>query len=66
MACPDSRLQGSDDHHVKIWDINSEKAVATIESKANVCCVKFNPDSSNYSMDSSVFGFSLPCFVFGG
>lgn len=45
---PNMIASGSDDHHVKIWDINSEKAVATIESKANVCCVKFNPDSSNY------------------
>lgn len=45
---PQMVASGSDDHHVKIWDINSEKAVVDIESKANVCCVKFNPSSSNY------------------
>lgn len=36
---------GSDDSRVKIWSLNSEHSVATLEAKANVCCVKFNPFS---------------------
>ena len=43
----DSHLiaSGSDDSRVKIWSLNSEHSVATLEAKANVCCVKFNPES---------------------
>ena len=43
----DSHLMasGSDDSRVKIWSLNSEHSVATLEAKANVCCVKFNPQS---------------------
>ena len=43
----DSHLlaSGSDDSRVKIWSLNSEHSVATLEAKANVCCVKFNPFS---------------------
>jgi len=43
----DSHLMasGSDDSRVKIWSLNSEHSVATLEAKANVCCVKFNPHS---------------------
>lgn len=43
----DSQLlaSGSDDSRVKIWSLNSEHSVATLEAKANVCCVKFNPYS---------------------
>jgi len=43
----DSHLiaSGSDDSRVKIWSLNSEHSVATLEAKANVCCVKFNPQS---------------------
>lgn len=36
---------GSDDTKVKLWAINEEHSVASIEAKANVCCVRFNPDS---------------------
>lgn len=43
----DSHLMasGSDDSRVKIWSLNAEHSVATLEAKANVCCVKFNPHS---------------------
>ena len=30
---------------VKLWNINMEHSVQCIEAKANVCCVKFNPES---------------------
>lgn len=36
---------GSDDTKVKLWAINQEHSVTSIEAKANVCCVRFNPDS---------------------
>lgn len=44
----DTRLiaSGSDDARVKLWSINEEHSIATLEAKANVCCVKFNPKSS--------------------
>lgn len=43
----ESRLiaSGSDDARVKLWSINDEHSIATLEAKANVCCVKFNPKS---------------------
>lgn len=37
---------GSDDAHVKLWSTNTSRSVGCIEAKANVCCVKFNPQSS--------------------
>lgn len=44
----DTRLiaSGSDDSRVKLWSLNVEHSVASLEAKANVCCVKFNPRSS--------------------
>ena len=30
---------------VKLWHTNVEHSVASLEVKANVCCVKFNLDS---------------------
>ena len=30
---------------VKLWATNMEHSVSTLEAKANVCCVKFNPES---------------------
>lgn len=36
---------GSDDAKVKLWSSNQDHSIASIEAKANVCCVKFNPDS---------------------
>ncbi|XP_050676414.1 E3 ubiquitin-protein ligase COP1-like [Leptidea sinapis] len=37
---------GSDDARVKLWSLNAERSVATLEAKYNVCCVRFNPASS--------------------
>ncbi|XP_026672493.1 E3 ubiquitin-protein ligase COP1-like isoform X1 [Ceratina calcarata] len=37
---------GSDDARVKLWHLNNDHSVASLEAKANVCCVKFNPRSS--------------------
>lgn len=44
----DTRLvaSGSDDARVKLWSLNMDRSVASLEAKANVCCVKFNPKSS--------------------
>lgn len=44
----DTRLiaSGSDDARVKLWALNTDHSVASLEAKANVCCVKFNPSSS--------------------
>ncbi|KAK3851448.1 hypothetical protein Pcinc_041899 [Petrolisthes cinctipes] len=36
---------GSDDHKVKLWSLDSERSVTSLEAKANVCCVQFNPAS---------------------
>jgi len=36
---------GSDDARVKLWSTNMSHSVASLEAKANVCCVKFNPSS---------------------
>jgi E3 ubiquitin-protein ligase RFWD2 len=37
---------GSDDGRVKLWSLSCDHSVHTLEAKANVCCVKFNPRSS--------------------
>lgn len=61
----DSRLiaSGSDDARVKLWSINLEHSVASLEARANVCCVKFNPQSSYHlafgSADHSVHYYDL-------
>lgn len=39
---------GSDDAKVKLWATNMERSIATLEAKANVCCVKFNPSKRYY------------------
>ena len=36
----------SDDSRVKLWSTSQSHSVASLEAKANVCCVKFNPQSS--------------------
>lgn len=56
----DSKLlaSGSDDARVKLWSIDCENSVATLEVKtANVCCVKFNPKSSVHLAFGSVKKF---------
>ena len=36
---------GSDDARVKLWSTNVAQSLCSLETKANVCCVKFNPNS---------------------
>lgn len=61
----DGRLMasGSDDARVKLWSLNQEHSVATLEAKANVCSVKFNPSSSCHlafgSADQDVHYYDL-------
>lgn len=73
----DTRLiaSGSDDARVKLWSINEERSVATLEAKANICCVKFNPKSSCHlafgSADHDVHYYDLrnmtkPLCIFKG
>ena len=37
----------SDDGRVKLWSINNAHSIETVEVKANVCCVQFNPSIRN-------------------
>ncbi|CAL4062949.1 unnamed protein product, partial [Meganyctiphanes norvegica] len=48
---------GSDDHRVKLWSLDSERSLKSLEAKANVCCVQFNP-SSRYHL---AFGSADHC-----
>ncbi|CAG8556200.1 10038_t:CDS:10, partial [Ambispora leptoticha] len=72
---PTKLASGSDDTKVKIWSTTERHSVFTIESKANICCVKFNPDISHYiafgSADHHVHYYDLrhtrePVFVYKG
>jgi len=36
---------GSDDAKVKLWSMDSDHSIGTLEAKVNVCCVQFNPNS---------------------
>jgi len=36
---------GSDDAKVKLWATDMDRSITSLEAKANVCCVKFNPKS---------------------
>ncbi|XP_041481190.1 E3 ubiquitin-protein ligase COP1-like isoform X1 [Lytechinus variegatus] len=40
---PKLLASGSDDAKVKLWSTNQEQSITSLEAKANVCCVKFNP-----------------------
>lgn len=33
---------------VKVWSTREEMSVLNIDMKANICCVKYNPGSSNH------------------
>ncbi|KAL4219079.1 RING finger and WD repeat domain-containing protein 2 [Mactra antiquata] len=66
---------GSDDAKVKLWTTNGENSITSLEAKANVCCVKFNPDSRYHlafgSADHCVHYYDLrnpkqPVIVFRG
>ncbi|KAK9702494.1 hypothetical protein K7432_011203 [Basidiobolus ranarum] len=72
---PTRLASGSDDTKVKIWSTNQKKSVMTIESKANICCVKFNPESSYHvafgSADHHIHYYDIrnrrePLMVFKG
>ncbi|KAJ2096963.1 hypothetical protein GGI09_004089 [Coemansia sp. S100] len=60
---PTRLCSGSDDGKVKIWTTNKRSSVMTIEGKANVCCVRFNPLHGNVlifgSADHNVHCFDL-------
>ncbi|RKO87985.1 WD40-repeat-containing domain protein, partial [Blyttiomyces helicus] len=43
---PMQLASGGDDTKVKIWATNMKNSVATIESRANVCSVRFNPEKA--------------------
>ncbi|KAJ7421695.1 E3 ubiquitin-protein ligase RFWD2 [Willisornis vidua] len=55
---PKLLASGSDDAKVKLWSTNLDNSVASIEAKANVCCVKFSP-SSRYHLAFGCAGISL-------
>ncbi|KAK8784460.1 E3 ubiquitin-protein ligase COP1-like isoform X1 [Amblyomma americanum] len=66
---------GSDDAKVKLWSIACDHSVISLEAKANVCCVKFNPASRFHlalgSADHCVYYYDLrstkePLCVFKG
>lgn len=54
---------GSDDSKVKLWSANQDQSIATIESDANICSVKFNPKSLYHlafaSADHRVYYYDL-------
>ncbi|CAI9776277.1 unnamed protein product [Fraxinus pennsylvanica] len=60
---------------VKIWCTKQEASVLNIDMKANICCVKYNPESSLYvavgSADHHIHYYDLrntcqPIHVFSG
>ncbi|KAL8171114.1 hypothetical protein V2J09_022918 [Rumex salicifolius] len=60
---PSLLVSGSDDCKVKIWCTNQEESVISINMKANICSVKFNPGSSFYvaagSADHHIYYYDL-------
>jgi len=54
---------GSDDAKVKLWSVNMEHSITSLEAKANVCCVKFNPMTRYHvafgSADHCVYYYDL-------
>ncbi|XP_039054399.1 E3 ubiquitin-protein ligase COP1-like isoform X2 [Hibiscus syriacus] len=72
---PSMLVSGSDDCKVKVWCTKQEASVYNIDMKANICCVKYNPGSSNYiavgSADHHIHYYDLrnissPLHVFSG
>ncbi|GAX79000.1 hypothetical protein CEUSTIGMA_g6440.t1 [Chlamydomonas eustigma] len=47
QADPMKLISGGDDGTARIWSLNQERSVATIEGRANVCSVHFNPGYSH-------------------
>ncbi|KAG2327779.1 hypothetical protein Bca4012_036801 [Brassica carinata] len=72
---PSMLVSGSDDCKVKVWCTRQEASVLNIDMKANICCVKYNPGSSNFiavgSADHHIHYYDLrnisqPLHVFSG
>ncbi|KAK6919299.1 WD40 repeat [Dillenia turbinata] len=72
---PSMLVSGSDDCKVKVWCTKQEASVLDIDMKANICCVKYNPESSVYvavgSADHHIHYYDLrnisqPLHVFNG
>ena len=72
---PTRLVSGSDDGKVKIWCTRQESSVLSVDMKANICCVKFNPGSSHHvavgSADHRIHYFDVrhtaaPLHVFSG
>ncbi|KAL5730392.1 RING-type E3 ubiquitin transferase [Ranunculus cassubicifolius] len=63
LADPTNLASGSDDGAVKLWNINQSGSVATIKTKANVCCVQYPPNSARLlaigSADHKVYCYDL-------
>ena len=54
---------GSDDARVKLWSTNMSHSVASLEAKANVCCVKFNPNSCYHLAFGSAEPMATPAWL---
>lgn len=68
-------VSGSEDTRVKLWSMNDDRSVATLDAKTTVCCVKFNPKSSCHlafgSVDRDIHYYDLrnmlnPLCIFKG
>lgn len=62
-ADPTKIASGSDDSHVKIWSLNMRRSVLTIDGRANVCSVNFDPFSNHVlsfgSADHNIYIYDL-------
>ncbi|GFP98960.1 E3 ubiquitin-protein ligase cop1 [Phtheirospermum japonicum] len=72
---PSMLISGSDDCKVKVWCTKQEASVLNIDTKANICSVKYNPGSSVHvavgSADHHIHYYDLrktnqPLRIFGG
>lgn len=72
---PSMLVSGSDDGKVKVWCTRQESSALTLDMRANICSVKFNPGSSHQiavgSADHHIHYFdlrnaSVPLYVFKG
>ncbi|XP_009626943.2 E3 ubiquitin-protein ligase COP1 isoform X1 [Nicotiana tabacum] len=72
---PSLLVSGSDDCKVKVWCTKQEASVLTIDMKANICSVKYNPGSSVHvavgSADHHIHYYDLrnvsqPLHIFSG
>ncbi|CAH9135821.1 unnamed protein product [Cuscuta epithymum] len=72
---PSMLVSGSDDCKVKVWCTKQDASVINIGTKANICCVKYNPGSSYHvavgSADHNIHYYDLrntthPVNIFSG